>query len=61
MTHFSESVVEDATLGWLESLGFAVLHLPAPQSESTRQAGGPDIAAGELRVSDAETVAEATA
>ena len=30
---FAESVVEDATLGWLESLGYAVLH-------------GPDIAAG---------------
>jgi hypothetical protein len=25
---FSESVVEDATLGWLESLGYAVLHGP---------------------------------
>jgi type I restriction enzyme R subunit len=31
---FSESVVEDATLAWLEALGYAVLH-------------GPDIAAGE--------------
>jgi len=34
MSNFSESVVEDATLGWLESLGYAILH-------------GPDIAAGE--------------
>jgi len=34
MSAFTESVVEDATLGWLESLGSAVLH-------------GPDIAAGE--------------
>ena len=33
MGTFTESVVEDATLGWLESLGYAVLH-------------GPDIAAG---------------
>ncbi len=32
---FSESIVEDATLAWLEGLGYAVLH-------------GPDIAAGEL-------------
>jgi type I restriction enzyme R subunit len=32
---FSESVVEDAALAWLEALGYAVLH-------------GPDIAAGEL-------------
>ncbi|OLB14687.1 MAG: DEAD/DEAH box helicase [Gammaproteobacteria bacterium 13_2_20CM_66_19] len=31
---FTESVVEDAALGWLEALGYAVLH-------------GPDIAAGE--------------
>ena len=34
MAHFTESVVEDAALAWLESLGYAVLH-------------GPDIAAGE--------------
>jgi type I restriction enzyme R subunit len=31
---FSESVIEEATLAWLESLGYAVMH-------------GPDIAAGE--------------
>lgn len=31
---FTESVVEDAALGWLESLGYQVLH-------------GPDIAVGE--------------
>jgi type I restriction enzyme, R subunit len=34
MTAFSESVVEEASLAWLEGLGYAVLH-------------GPDIAAGE--------------
>jgi type I restriction enzyme R subunit len=34
MSTFTESVVEDATLAWLESLGYVVLH-------------GPDIAAGE--------------
>ncbi len=33
-TKFTESVVEDAALAWLEALGYAVLH-------------GPDIAAGE--------------
>jgi type I restriction enzyme, R subunit len=33
MTNFTESVVEDAALAWLESLGYAVLH-------------GPEIAAG---------------
>ena len=32
---FTESVVEDAALAWLDSLGYKVLH-------------GPDIAAGEL-------------
>ena len=35
MTRFTESVVEDAALAWLEDLGYVVLH-------------GPDIAAGEL-------------
>lgn len=34
MSNFTESVVEDASLAWLEALGYAVLH-------------GPDIAAGE--------------
>ncbi|QJR15373.1 type I restriction endonuclease subunit R [Usitatibacter palustris] len=34
MTKFTESVVEEAALGWLEGLGYSVLH-------------GPDIAAGE--------------
>ena len=34
MSDFTESVVEDAALGWLEEQGYAVLH-------------GPDIAAGE--------------
>ena len=35
MSLFSESVVEDAALAWLESLGYAVKH-------------GPEIAPGEL-------------
>ena len=34
MSNFTESVVEDASLGWLEALGYSVLR-------------GPDIAAGE--------------
>jgi type I restriction enzyme R subunit len=34
MSHFTESVVEDAALGWLEGLGYAVVH-------------GPEIAPGE--------------
>ena len=34
MSRFTESIVEEAALGWLGSLGYAVLH-------------GPDIAAGE--------------
>jgi uncharacterized MnhB-related membrane protein len=37
MNSFTESVVEDAALAWLESLGYAVLH-------------GPDIAVGEIDV-----------
>lgn len=36
MSGFTESVVEEAALAWLEDLGYAVLH-------------GPDIAAGEPR------------
>ncbi len=35
MNGFTESVVEEAALAWLESLGYAILH-------------GPDIAVGEL-------------
>ena len=34
MTTFTESIVEDAALAWLEALGYSVLY-------------GPDIAAGE--------------
>jgi len=37
MNSFTESVVEDAALAWLESLGYAVLH-------------GPDIAVGEIDI-----------
>ena len=43
----TESIVEDAALAWLEALDYEVLHLPAPQSNPTRQTGGPAIAAGE--------------
>jgi type I restriction enzyme R subunit len=34
MNHFTESIVEQAALAWLESLGYTILH-------------GPDIAPGE--------------
>lgn len=44
----TESVVEDAALAWLESLGYTVKHLSAPQNDTTRQAGGPEIAPGNL-------------
>ena len=33
---FTEAVVEDAAVAWLESLGYAVKHLPAPQNDTTR-------------------------
>ena len=46
---FTESVLEDAALAWLESLGYTVKHLSAPQNDTTRQAGGPEIGPGELR------------
>jgi len=35
MQNFTESVVEDAALAWLESLGYAIKH-------------GPEIAPGEI-------------
>lgn len=53
MSGLTESVVENAALAWLASLGYTVLHLPASpacalhadrQSIASRQAGGPDIA-----------------
>jgi hypothetical protein len=46
MLAFTESVVEEAALAWPESLGYAIKHLPAPQGDSSRQAGGPEIAPG---------------
>lgn len=45
MTSFTESVVEDAALAWLESLGYAVLR-------------GPEIASGGLLVKDTECTME---
>ncbi|MDP2603553.1 MAG: hypothetical protein Q8S00_13320 [Deltaproteobacteria bacterium] len=45
---FTEAVVEDAAVAWLRELGYAVKHLPAPQNDTTRQAGGPRIAPGEF-------------
>lgn len=39
MTGFTESVVEDAALSWLELFGYAILHLLAPARTA---AGGPD-------------------
>jgi len=32
-TRFTESVVEDAALVWLESLGYTILHGPVAPSE----------------------------
>lgn len=48
MTSFTESVVEQAALAWLEGLGYTVRH-------------GPVIAPGELRVKDAEKLVESIA
>ena len=42
MPQFTESVVEDAALAWLEALGYAVLH-------------GPDITTGNPGTRSAET------
>ena len=48
MSNFTESAVEDAALAWLEGLGYTVKHLPAPQNDTTGQAGGPEIGPGEI-------------
>jgi hypothetical protein len=55
---FAECVVKDAALPWLESLGYAIKHLPAPQNEATRQAGEPEIAVGEFLAERAATCAK---
>lgn len=39
----TESTIEDAAIARLESLGYTIKHLPAPQKDATRQAGGPEI------------------
>lgn len=41
MTNFTKSVVEEATLAWLEALGYALLHRLFTCSV-TRRAGAPD-------------------
>ncbi|MGH7784478.1 MAG: hypothetical protein ACREO5_11635 [Candidatus Binatia bacterium] len=55
---FTESVVEDAALAWLESLGYTIKHLPAPQNVATRQAGGPEIVPVEFLAERAAPVAK---
>ena len=37
MAGFTESVVEEAALAWLESLGYKIKHQPAPQNDATRR------------------------
>jgi type I restriction enzyme R subunit len=71
---FDESVVEDAALAWLESLGWAVTHgldiaLGEPDNEwsdyrqvaledRTRNTLPPKFISGELRENNAETLLE---
>jgi hypothetical protein len=43
MAGLTESVVEDAALAWLESLGYAIKHGPET---------GPDARAGGIRIFD---------
>lgn len=43
MTSFTESVVEDAALAWLEALGYSVLHGPdITADEPGRERGDPN-------------------
>lgn len=48
-TSLTESTVEDATLAWLEELGYAILHGPEIEPEGPRQ-----IISGALRVKSTE-------
>ena len=73
---FTESIVEDAALAWLASLGYAVLHGPdiaAGENAAERLNYGqvvledclqdtplPKLISGELRVAHPKTLAEAT-
>ena len=71
MTAFTESVVEEAALAWLEALGYAVLHGPdlaigEPGAERSdpnyRDAVSKTLISCELRVKDVERhVEDATA
>ena len=52
MSGFAESVVEDAALAWLESLGWRVVHGPdiAPETPAAERAGyGEVVLARRLR------------
>lgn len=74
MPAFTESVVEDAALAWLESLSYAIKHgleIPPGEPAAERQDYGrwcwktvyatrrcPSLSPGELRVKDAEKPVE---
>ena len=69
MSTFTESIVEDAALAWLEALGYAVLYGPdiavgetaAERSDpNDRDALPPKLISGELRIKDAQRIAETT-
>ena len=51
----TESVVEQAALAWLESLGWAIRYHPAIDFETLP----PKLVSGELRVADPKTLTEA--
>lgn len=52
---FSESIVEDAALAWLESLGYTVLHVTEIAARDTLL---PRLISGELRISVAEKLVD---
>ena len=51
---FTESVVEDAALAWLEALGYAIKH--SLEIAALCDARAPELISGELRVKDAERI-----
>jgi hypothetical protein len=54
--HFTESIVEQAALAWLEALGYAIAHGPEIGCGQPGADPYPKLISGELRVPDAERI-----
>ena len=61
MTAFIESIVEDATLAWLEALGYGMLPGAERSDPNYRDVAPKTLISGELRVKVHSGLAEAPA